>query len=161
MLSSAKSPRALGLLWLGSTGWPIPQTHEHSTDRIDPQARAVSSPVPPPRFHNRLTGRGLAQWRGPERNGISAESDWSGAWPAGGPAVAWKASLGVGFSSFVVAGGRAYCTGNSNNTDTLFCFDAADGRLVWQHSWASDWATSISRAARPAPRRLRAGAFTC
>ena len=46
------------------------------------------------------------QWRGLARNGISAETKWSDQWPAAGPKIAWKAQVGLGYSSFVVAGGR-------------------------------------------------------
>lgn len=74
-------------------------------------------------------------WRGPDRNGISRESGWSFDWGAGGPAVRWKAALGKGFSSFAVADGRAYTLGNSEGTDTVFCFEAATGKTLWQHRY--------------------------
>jgi outer membrane protein assembly factor BamB len=32
------------------------------------------------------------QWRGPNRDGVSAERGLLKAWPAGGPPLAWKAS---------------------------------------------------------------------
>ena len=38
-------------------------------------------------------------FRGPDRNGISSEKDWLGAWPDDGPKVLWRASVGTGFSS--------------------------------------------------------------
>ncbi len=78
------------------------------------------------------------QWRGPNRNGISSETGWLDHWPAEGPPIAWKAAVGMGFSSFAVAAGRVYTTGNSENTDTLFCFDAATGRELWKHSYPAD-----------------------
>ena len=46
-------------------------------------------------------------WRGPNHNGISAETGWLAKWPANGPAKLWKASVGLGFSSVAVANGRA------------------------------------------------------
>ena len=45
-------------------------------------------------------------WRGPDYNGISAETDWLATWPEGGPKVLWKASVGTGFSSIAVSDGR-------------------------------------------------------
>jgi len=74
-------------------------------------------------------------WRGPDGNGISKETGWSTAWPADGPKVLWKASVGIGFSSFSVAGGKAYTMGNRDNTDTVYCFDAETGREIWKHSY--------------------------
>jgi len=77
-------------------------------------------------------------WRGPERNGMSAETAWTSNWPSTGPKVAWQAEVGIGFASFAVAEGRAYTTGNTDNTDTLYCFDAATGKAIWHHAYPAD-----------------------
>lgn len=77
-------------------------------------------------------------WRGPDHNGISSESDWLDHWPADGPKVAWKANVGTGFSGFCVAGGRVYTAGNADNTDTFFCFDANSGKPLWKYSYPAD-----------------------
>jgi len=76
------------------------------------------------------------QWRGPNRNGISSENV-SAAWPAEGPGVRWRASVGTGFSSISISHGRAYTMGNTNNEDTVWCFDASTGQRVWNHSYAA------------------------
>jgi outer membrane protein assembly factor BamB len=78
------------------------------------------------------------QWRGPDRNGISTESGWVDAWTGAGPAIAWKAQVGLGFSSFVIAGGRAFTAGHADEKDTVFCFNAATGQIVWKHSYPAD-----------------------
>lgn len=77
-------------------------------------------------------------WRGPEHNGISDEKAWTDQWPAAGPAVAWRAQVGVGFSSFVVARGRVYTLGYAKDADTVVCLDAASGKPIWQHSYPSE-----------------------
>ena len=77
-------------------------------------------------------------WRGPNHNGVSSEADWLDHWPAVGPTVAWKANVGIGFSGFCVAGGRVYTAGNTDNTDTLFCFDAESGKPLWKYSYPAD-----------------------
>src|SRR5258708_4374892 len=69
-------------------------------------------------------------WRGPQRSGISAESGWQDTWPSGGPQVAWKAKVGLGFSSFVVAQGRAFTLGHADGQDMVWCFDAATGKII-------------------------------
>lgn len=77
-------------------------------------------------------------WRGPSRNGISTETGWTDQWPAAGPSVAWKAGVGLGFSSFAVANGRVVTAGHADEKDTVFCFDAMTGKEIWKHSYPSD-----------------------
>src|SRR5689334_15984393 len=77
-------------------------------------------------------------WRGPKRNGISAEKGWLDVWPQAGPPISWKGKVGVGFSSFAVAGARAFITGHAEDKDTVFCFDATSGRIMWQHSYPAE-----------------------
>ncbi|TAK96347.1 MAG: hypothetical protein EPO07_14650, partial [Verrucomicrobia bacterium] len=74
-------------------------------------------------------------WRGPDHNGISRETNWTALWPADGPKRLWKAKTGTGFASVAVSGGRAFTTGNSDDKDTVFCFDAVTGKELWKHSY--------------------------
>ena len=85
-----------------------------------------------------LPAKDWPQWRGPDRNGISTETGWLDQWPASGPAIAWRAQVGLGFSSFVVAEGRAFTAGHAAEKDTVFCFDVNTGKILWKHSYASD-----------------------
>lgn len=75
-------------------------------------------------------------FRGPNHNGISNEKGWSTDWPDAGPKILWRAAVGLGFSSFAVAGGRAYTLGNISGQDVVYAFDAATGKLLWRHSYA-------------------------
>lgn len=77
-------------------------------------------------------------WRGPQRNGVSNESGWLDTWPDQGPPVAWKGAVGLGFSSIVVGGGKAVTAGHAENKDTVFCFDAAKGNVIWKHSYPAE-----------------------
>jgi outer membrane protein assembly factor BamB len=77
-------------------------------------------------------------WRGPARNGISQEKGWVDSFPAAGPAVAWKATVGLGFSSIVVAKGRAYTVGHAKGADTVYCFDALTGKEIWKQSYPAE-----------------------
>jgi len=74
-------------------------------------------------------------FRGPDHNGISTETGWNQNWSDNGLKTVWKAKVGMGFAAVTVADGRAYTTGNSRNTDTVFCFDANTGKSLWKHSY--------------------------
>jgi outer membrane protein assembly factor BamB len=76
------------------------------------------------------------QWRGPERNGVSRETNWLSQWPAGQPPpLAWTAAVGKGHAALSVSRGRAFTVGWDGRQDTVFCFDAASGRLLWRQSY--------------------------
>ncbi len=88
------------------------------------------------------TGVKAADWpvyRGPNHDGISLEKDWNSDWPETGPKILWRASVGTGYSSIVISQGRAYTMGNSGGkdqeTDTISCFNAKTGQVIWKHSY--------------------------
>ena len=78
------------------------------------------------------------QWRGPLRNGVSTEplplDQWA---PQAGPPVLWRAAVGRGHSAISVADGRAFTLGWDGSQDTVWCFDASDGKLIWKRSYDS------------------------
>jgi len=78
------------------------------------------------------------RWRGPDVNGISKESGWSTTWPAEGPKRLWKAQLGIGFSSFAVAGKRVYTMGHRDGKDVVWCLDIDTGRELWKHQYTAE-----------------------
>lgn len=70
-------------------------------------------------------------WRGPKRDGISAETGLLTEWSEQGPALVWTADgLGNGFSSIAVAGGRIYTMGARKGGTYLICLDL-DGKELW------------------------------
>lgn len=74
-------------------------------------------------------------WRGPDRNGVSAEkSGWgSTGWPLQEPA--WTCNVGQGGTSPLVIGGRLYALGWKGEQDTLTCLEAAAGKDLWTVSY--------------------------
>jgi outer membrane protein assembly factor BamB len=76
------------------------------------------------------------RWRGTGFNGISTETGWSVSWPQEGPKQLWKSSVGTGFSSVAIAGGRLYTLGNQGGMETVYCLDANNGKELWKHSYA-------------------------
>ena len=73
------------------------------------------------------------QWRGPNRDGISAETGLLKAWPKEGPKLLWQVSdMGEGYSTPAVAGKHLYLLTNKGMDDELVeCRTVADGKIVW------------------------------
>lgn len=78
-----------------------------------------------------------ASYGGPDRNWISKETGWMSKWPEEGPKTLWEQEVGIGFSSFTVAQGRAYTMGWADEKDTVYCFDAETGKVIWTHSYTA------------------------
>lgn len=73
------------------------------------------------------------QWRGPLRDGHSAETGLLKEWPAAGPPQLWRTTgAGTGFSSFSASGGRLFTLGSRGNVEYVIAFDAASGRRLWE-----------------------------
>ena len=72
------------------------------------------------------------QWRGPLRDGKSAESGLLDSWPAGGPKLLWQVdSLGSGYSSLAVADGMLVTQGLKDGKQFVIALDAETGETVW------------------------------
>lgn len=79
------------------------------------------------------------QWRGPDRNNISKETEWTDEWTDGKPKEVWRSEVQLGFGSMVVGNGRLFTMGHDGEeTVTLFCLDSKTGKRIWKHSWQSD-----------------------
>jgi len=75
----------------------------------------------------------FAQWRGPNRDGISQERGLLQSWPEKGPQLLWKISdAGQGYSTPAVVGGRLYLLGSSDAKDEFVqARNAHSGELIW------------------------------
>jgi outer membrane protein assembly factor BamB len=80
-------------------------------------------------------------FRGPNCNGISAETGWTSNWPQAEPKVSWRADVGIGASSVVVAGDRVLTMGSrkQQNEELVCCLDARTGATLWQHTYAAQF----------------------
>lgn len=75
-------------------------------------------------------------WRGPHRDGTSAETGLVSSWSVAGDNLIWKASLTVRATP-VVFDGRVCVSGRGGENPLLrhelvACFDAGDGRKLWE-----------------------------
>ncbi|HEX8149495.1 MAG TPA: PQQ-binding-like beta-propeller repeat protein [Pyrinomonadaceae bacterium] len=76
-----------------------------------------------------------AEWRGPARDGVSAEKGLPAKWSPAGEGLAWKAPYG-GRSTPVVMANRVYLFNpygkGERLQERLMCLDADTGRVLWE-----------------------------
>jgi len=82
----------------------------------------------------RLFAADWLHYRGPSANGVASES--VNLPPSGAAKVLWRAKVGVGTASSVVAGGRLYTSGHEAGSEWVRCLNAATGAVVWAHHYA-------------------------
>ena len=81
-------------------------------------------------------------FRGPNRDGKSAETGLLKKWPDGGPKLLWSVEgLGIGFSSAAVAEDLVYTTGMLDGEGFLFAYNLA-GKLQFKESYGPEWQRS-------------------
>ena len=83
-----------------------------------------------PQNWSRWQSTGWPQWLGPDRNGISPETDLFGATPSF--AEAWRVQVGKGFSGLSIVGDRIYTMYIHSQAEYAVCLDARNGRVLWR-----------------------------
>ena len=90
-------------------------------------------------------------YRGSQYDGVSQEAISDDPLPGGEAKVLWRKELGIGFSAFAIAKGKAYCAGNAGGKDSIFCFDASTRRSSLS-ALPSRLAQSLRWTVTPLPR---------
>jgi len=108
------------------------------------------------------------QWLGPQRDGVWRETGIVETFPAEGLRVRWRVPIGSGYAGPAVANGRVYvhdrklapgATNPANafdqvgipGTERVLCLDDTDGRMVWQHEYATTYSVSYAAGPRVTP----------
>jgi outer membrane protein assembly factor BamB len=81
-------------------------------------------------------------FRGPSRDGRTSEAirlDWP---PEGLPQL-WKQPIGLGYASFVVAGGRAFTIEQRRRQEVVAAYDVETGRELWTNAWDGEFVESM------------------
>ncbi len=86
------------------------------------------------------TGVDWPQWRGPNRDGHSAEKGLLAEFPKDGPKLLWKKTeltdIGTGYGSACVVADKIFIMGADGNKQTaqefVTCLELNDGKQVWQ-----------------------------
>ncbi len=79
------------------------------------------------------------QFRGPRRDGVSAETSLLQHWPGSGPPRLWTSTnLGRGYAAPIVVGERIYLAGDVDEALRLFALDR-EGQPIWQATNGRAW----------------------
>lgn len=74
------------------------------------------------------------QWRGPKRDGVVAGFAAPAAWPEK-LTLQWKAPVGSGYSSPVVAQGKAWVHSRKDEEEVVSCVEVKTGKILWTASY--------------------------
>jgi outer membrane protein assembly factor BamB len=68
----------------------------------------------------------------------------------------WEANVGQGYSSVVVADGKALTMGNAGKQTTVLCVEAATGKEVWRHAFPSGKTSGAGSSSTPTVEKDKA-----
>lgn len=105
-------------------------------------------------------GQDWAQWRGPARDGIVPAGNTPASWPESLKRV-WRVEIGEGYSSPVVAGGRAFVHSRRDPEELVTAINLADGKILWQQKYPAPFQKNqyaVKMAKGPNATPLIAGA---
>lgn len=91
------------------------------------------------------------QWRGANRDGKVSGFQAPKLWPAELD-VKWKVTVGLGDASPVMAGGKLYSFTRQEGDEVILCFDAANGKELWQNKYPAVAISGPASSAHPGPR---------
>ena len=92
------------------------------------------------------------QFRGPQRDGVSRETNLLQSWPEGGPQRLWlSTNLGAGYSSPAIVGEQIYIMAQCAEAQWLLCLDAKDGKELWATRLGEPYANEFGDGPRGTP----------
>ncbi|MEM7351479.1 MAG: PQQ-binding-like beta-propeller repeat protein [Acidobacteriota bacterium] len=99
-------------------------------------ARMDVDPTPDPAASPELSEAIEAEWpgfRGPGRNGVVPGVAIATDWSKSRPVELWRRKVGPGISSFAVHGDLLYTQEQRGDHESVACYHATTGELVWRH----------------------------
>jgi outer membrane protein assembly factor BamB len=95
------------------------------------------------------------QWRGPARDGMIPAAVVPKQWPAA-ITRGWSVEIGEGYSSPVIANGRAFLHSRRDPNEIVTAIDLATGKVAWQQSYQSEfkknqYATQMAKGPNSTP----------
>jgi outer membrane protein assembly factor BamB len=96
----------------------------------------------------------VAEWPqilGPNRNGISAETNLLDQWPTDGPQEIWRVRGGVGMSGLAISRGRLITVVQRDGNQTVVALDAKTGKPIWEQVVAPQYRNGMGDGPRATP----------
>ena len=103
-----------------------------SGTRVTAQRGAPAAPLP------------WTQWGGPNRNFQTQASGIKDTWPASGPRVVWKRTLGEGYSSPAVENGVFYTMYAKPKQEVVVAANAETGATLWEQTASMTFVSDAS-----------------
>lgn len=97
----------------------------------------------------------FAQWPqfgGPNRDFKSDATGLAEKWSDDGPRPIWSRSLGEGYSSIVMDGGRLFTMYRSSDKEIVVALDAGTGETIWEQEYEAPIAEGIEKRFGVGPR---------
>lgn len=119
---------------------PAAAVNEDAPPAVAPAPAAPAAPARPPRAVHFTPV--WSDFRGPNRDGHAIgpiRTDW----PAGGLPLLWKQPIGLGYASFVAAGGRAFTIEQRRDQELVASYDIETGREIWTHGWSGEFVETM------------------
>mgnify|MGYP002624239840 CR=1 FL=1 len=81
------------------------------------------------------------QWRGPNRDGFTADEWMASNWPDSLTTL-WRVQVGAGYGSPVAQDGKAWLLTRRDELEYVSCFDLKNGNVLWQQSYPAPFNTN-------------------
>ncbi len=88
-------------------------------------------------------------FRGPHRDGRYEQTPINTSWPSGGLPELWRQSVGGGYASMTVAGGRVFTIEQRRDQEVVAAYDFGSGGELWTHGWPARFEEAMGG---PGPR---------
>ena len=99
-----------------------------------------------------LTAADWPRFRGPNGDGVSADTGLMKDWPKDGPPLVWKSDpVGIGYSSVSLAGKRLFTMGDDKGSSWVFAIDRDTGKKQWAAKVGKDGGDGGYRGTRATP----------
>ncbi|TDU62463.1 outer membrane protein assembly factor BamB [Prosthecobacter fusiformis] len=113
------------LVWKGSVSG-------RRVEKITPTLATETAPVSAdPRL---AEAADVTQFFGPNRDGVITGAGLARDWKTNPPKELWRQPIGLGWSAYAVAQGRAYTQEQREEEELVTCYDLFTGKLIWAHA---------------------------